>query len=118
MIVEEKIPFLEGKKYIVFAPNDIIKCSDSVWLKPKKTLIFVYEKVSNGVAYEDDDDELEISYAFGDTEENLKRDIILRIIFMWEFYVEEDDSKLVPKAQDLKYRYKEIFDKLEVVSEK
>lgn len=36
MIVEEKIPFLEGKKYIVFAPNDIIKCSDSVWLKPNR----------------------------------------------------------------------------------
>ena len=47
MIVEEKIPFLEGKKYIIFTPNDIIKCSDSVWLKPKKTLIFVYEELSN-----------------------------------------------------------------------
>lgn len=36
MIVEEKIPFLEGKKYIVFAPNDIIKCSDDTWLKPNR----------------------------------------------------------------------------------
>ena len=36
-----------------------------------------------------------------------------QIIFVWEYYVEEDDSKLVPKAQELKRRYKEIFEKLE-----
>jgi hypothetical protein len=32
--------------------------------------------------------------------------------------VEEDDLKLVPKAQELKYRYKEIFEKLDSASEK
>lgn len=115
MIVEEKIPFLDGKKYIVFAPNDIIKCSDSVWLKPKKTLIFVYEESSN--VFTSEDDELDI-FAFGKTEDYLKQDIASQIIFVWEYYVEEDDLKLVPKAQELKYRYKEIFKKLEVVSEK
>ena len=106
---------LEGeKKYIVFAPNDVIKCSDSVWLKPKKTLIFVYEEVNDGFTSEDD--ELDI-FAFGKTEEDLKRDIIDQIISAWQCYVEEDDLKLVPKAQELKYRYKEIFDKLKVVKE-
>ena len=115
MIVEEKIPFLEGKKYIVFAPNDIIKCSDSVWLKPKKTLIFVYEEVNDGFTSEDD--ELDI-FALGETEEDLKREIIDQIISVWQCYVEEDDLKLVPKAQELKRRYKEIFDKLELASEK
>ena len=115
MIVEEKIPFLEGKKYIVFTPNDIIKCSDSVWLKPKKTLIFVYEDVNGGYLSEDDD-ELNV-FAFGVTEDELKQDIASQIIFVWECYVEEDDLKLVPKAQELKYRYKEIFDKLKVVKE-
>lgn len=114
MIVEEKIPFLDGKKYIVFAPNDIIKCSDSVWLKPKKTLIFVYEEVNDGFTSEDD--ELDI-FAFGKTEDYLKQDIASQIIFVWECYVEEDDLKLVPKAQELKYRYKEIFEKLKVVKE-
>ena len=114
MIVEEKIPFLEGKKYIVFAPNDIIKCSDSVWLKPKKTLIFVYEEVNDGFTSEDD--ELDI-FALGETEEDLKREIIDQIISVWQCYVEEDDLKLVPKAQELKYRYKEIFEKLKVVKE-
>ena len=114
MIVEEKIPFLDGKKYIVFTPNDIIKCSDSVWLKPKKTLIFVYEEVNDGFTSEDD--ELDI-FALGETEEDLKQDIASQIIFVWEYYVEEDDSKLVPKAQELKRRYKEIFDKLKVVKE-
>ena len=111
MIVEEKIPFLDGKKYIVFTPNDIIKCSDSVWLKPKKTLIFVYEELSN--VFTSEDDELDI-FAFGKTEDYLKQDIASQIIFVWEYYVEEDDLKLVPKAQELKYRYKEIFEKLEV----
>ena len=115
MIVEEKIPFLDGKKYIVFAPNDIIKCSDSIWLIPKKTLTFVYEELSNVFLCEDD--ELGI-FASGKTEDDLKQDIASQIIFVWEYYVEEDDSKLVPKAQELKYRYKEIFDKLELVSEK
>lgn len=114
MIVEEKIPFLDGKKYIVFAPNDIIKYSDDTWLKPKKTLIFVYEESSN--VFTSEDDELDI-FAFGKTEDYLKQDIASQIIFVWEFYVEEDDSKLVPKAQELKYRYKEIFDKLKVVKE-
>lgn len=110
MIVEEKIPFLEGKKYIVFAPNDIIKCSDSVWLKPKKTLIFVYEELSNVFSYEDD--ELNI-FAFGKTEEDLKQNVASEIIFTWQYYVEEDDSKLVPKAQELKRRYKETFEMLQ-----
>lgn len=114
MIVEEKIPFLDGKKYIVFAPNDIIKCSDSVWLIPKKTLIFVYEEVINFLSCEDD--ELGI-FASGKTEDYLKQDIASQIIFVWEYYVEEDDSKLVPKAQELKRRYKEIFEKLEVSKE-
>ena len=115
MIVEEKIPFLEGKKYIIFTPNDIIKCSDSVWLKPKKTLIFVYEDVNGGYLSEDDD-ELNV-FAFGVTEDELSIEIIDQIISVWECYVEEDDLKLVPKAQELKYRYKEIFDKLKVVKE-
>ena len=115
MIVEEKIPFLDGKKYIIFTPNDIIKYNNDTWLKPKKTLIFVYEDVSDG--FTSKDDELDI-FAFGETEDYLKRDIVSQIIFVWEYYVEEDDLKLVPKAQELKYRYKEIFDKLEVVSEK
>ena len=115
MIVEEKIPFLEGKKYIVFAPNDIIKSSDSVWLKPKKTLIFVYYEDVNG-GYLSDDDELNV-FAFGVTEDELKIEIIDQIISVWECYVEEDDLKLVPKAQELKYRYKEIFEKLKVVKE-
>lgn len=44
----------------------------------------------------------------------LEREIIDQIISAWQCYVEEDDSKLVPKAQELKYRYKEIFKKLEV----
>ena len=106
-----KNAFLDGKKYIVFTPNDIIKCSDSVWLKPKKTLIFVYEESSN--VFTSEDDELDI-FALGETEEDLKRDIIDQIISAWQCYVEEDDLKLVPKAQELKYRYKEIFEKLEV----
>ena len=111
MIVEEKIPFLEGKKYIIFTPNDIIKYNDDTWLKPKKTLIFVYEDVNDGFISEDN--ELNV-FAFGVTEDELKIEIIDQIISVWECYVEEDDLKLVPKAQELKRRYKEIFDKLEV----
>ena len=112
MIVEEKIPFLDGKKYIVFTPNDIIKYNDDTWLKPKKTLIFVYEEVNDGFISEEDN-ELNV-FAFGVTEDELKIEIIDQIISAWQCYVEEDDSKLVPKAQELKRRYKEIFDKLEV----
>lgn len=106
--------FLEGKKYIIFTPNDIIKYSDDTWLKPKKTLIFVYEEVNDGFISEDN--ELNV-FAFGVTEDELKIEIIDQIISAWQCYVEEDDLKLVPKAQELKYRYKEIFDKLEVAKE-
>lgn len=115
MIVEEKIPFLEGKKYIIFTPNDIMKYNDDTWLKPKKTLIFVYEEVSDGYISEEDD-ELNV-FAYGVSEEDLKQEIIDQIISAWQCYAEENDSKLVPKAQELKYRYKEIFDKLKVVKE-
>lgn len=113
MIVEEKIPFLEGKKYIVFTPNEIMKYNDT-WLKPKKTLIFVYEEVNDGFISEDN--ELNV-FAFGVSEEDLKQEIIDQIISAWQCYVEEDDLKLIPKAQELKYRYKEIFKKLKVVKE-
>ncbi len=109
MIVEEKIPFLDGKKYIVFTPNDIIKYN-GIRLIPKKTLIFVYEETNDG--FLSGDDELDI-FGFGETEKDLKKDIISQIIFTWENYVEEDDSKLTSKAQELKRRYKETFEKLQ-----
>lgn len=92
---------------------DIIDC-EKYFLKPKKQIIFDYHFNDELQCYETDLGEFK-HFVFGDTVEELRKEIIEEIKFMWESFVLEYDVNLTPGATKQKYKLLELFDGVEKI---